>query len=96
VFVQKLISEQLIVMFPNLNHIQVEGFVLKMFNNVNEWPQFKSTVRDLLISMKQFASTNDELYQEEKEAALKQSKQIEMARRSAIPGLIAPSQQQGM
>ena len=68
--------------------------MLKMFNNVYEWSEFKSTVRDLLISMKQFASTNDDFYREEKEQALKQQQQIELARRSAIPGLITPSHQQ--
>lgn len=68
----------------------MESFVLKMFNNVNEWNDFKSTVRDLLISMKQFASKNDDFYREEKEAALKQQQQIEQQRRSAIPGLITP------
>lgn len=58
-------------MFPNLNQVQVESFVLKMFNTVSEWAHFKGTLRDLLISMKQFASSNDDLYKEEKEKALK-------------------------
>jgi len=57
----------LLQMFPNLNKIQVEGFVLKMFNTAYDWSDFKATLRDLLISMKQFASLNDALYQEEKD-----------------------------
>ena len=54
-------------MFPNLNKVQVEAFVLKLFNTCNNWQEFKATLRDLLISMKQFASLNDALYQEERD-----------------------------
>jgi hypothetical protein len=45
----------------------VEAFVLKLFNTVYDWSQFKNTLRDLLISMKQFASANDAFYQEERD-----------------------------
>ena len=66
-FVQNLILTQLLTMFPNLNMVQVEGFVLKLFNTCQVWAEFKSTVRDLLVSMKQFASMNDAFYQEERD-----------------------------
>lgn len=39
-------------MFPNLNPVQVQGFIIKLFNEVYEWKGFKSTLRDLLVSMK--------------------------------------------
>lgn len=61
-FVQNLILTSLLAMFPNLNKVQVEGFVLKLFNTAYEWTEFKSTLRDLLVSMKQFASMNDAFY----------------------------------
>ena len=51
-YVQQMLTSSLVEMFPNLNHVQVESFVLKMFNSVYEWASFKSTLRDLLISMK--------------------------------------------
>jgi len=35
-----------------------------------DWPQFKSVLRDLLISMKSFASNDDEFYQEEKKVLI--------------------------
>ena len=40
-----------------------------MFNSCSDWNQFKSTVRDLLISTKEFASKEDDLYAEEREVS---------------------------
>jgi hypothetical protein len=40
--------------------------VLGMFNKSNDWENFKTTIRDLLISMKEFAANKDDLYAEEK------------------------------
>lgn len=68
--------------------MQIEGFVWKLFNASGDWAEFKNTLRDLLVSMKSFASSNDELYEEERKAALEESKRRDIARRSAIPGLI--------
>jgi len=53
-----------------MNRVQIEAFVLKLFNALNDWANFKDTLRDLLISMKSFASQNDEFYEEEKQSAL--------------------------
>lgn len=83
-YVQNLMMTSLVVMFPNLNRVQVEAFVLKLFNTVYDWSQFKNTLRDLLISMKQFASANDAFYQEERD----QQAALERERKQAIPGLI--------
>lgn len=62
-----LLKQTICQMFPNLNSVQVESFVIRLFNTVNDWKPFKDTLRDLLISMKKFASADDQLYQEEKE-----------------------------
>lgn len=43
-------------MFPNLNQVQVETFILNLFNTAFQWQEFKTEVRDLLISMKSFSS----------------------------------------
>lgn len=53
-------------MFQNLNKVQIETFVWKLFNTSLSWQEFKSNLRDLLISMKSFASSNDDFYEEEK------------------------------
>lgn len=55
-----------------MNRVQIEAFVIKLFNSIDDWKTFKDTLRDLLISMKSFASQNDEFYAEEKSSALEQ------------------------
>ena len=64
-----LIIDCISTLFPNLNKVQIEAFVLNLFNYCYDWHQFKSTLRDLLISMKSFSSSNDEFYEEEKKVS---------------------------
>jgi exportin-1 len=66
----ELLKEIICQMFPNLNSVQVEGFVIRLFNTLSDWTEFKVTLRDLLVSMKKFASANDELYKEEREVSM--------------------------
>jgi hypothetical protein len=66
----ELLKGIIIQMFPNLNSVQVESFVIRLFNTVSEWNGFKVTLRDLLVSMKKFASADNELYREEKEVSI--------------------------
>lgn len=68
-FVSGLLNQSLLDMFPNLNHVQVEAFVLKLFNTAYEWKEFKSNLRDLLISMKSFSSKDDAFYEEERQVS---------------------------
>jgi len=53
-----------------MNRVQIEAFVIKLFNSIDDWKTFKDTLRDLLISMKSFASQNDEFYAEEKSVSV--------------------------
>jgi exportin-1 len=59
------------MLFPNLNKVQIEAFVLNLFNHCSDWPSFKSTLRDLLISMKSYSSNNDEFYEDERKVSRK-------------------------
>jgi len=52
-----------------MNKVQIEAFVIKLFNSLQDWKTFKDTLRDLLISMKSYASQNDEFYEEEKQVS---------------------------
>ena len=61
-----LLIDSISQLFPNLNKVQIEAFVWKLFNSCTEWSEFKSTLRDLLISMKSFSSSNDDFYEEER------------------------------
>jgi exportin-1 len=69
-FVINLLIECIKALFANLNKVQIEAFVWKLFNTCNDWSNFKSTLRDLLISMKSFSSSNDEFYEEERKVSL--------------------------
>ena len=95
IFVQELLKDSLLSMFANLNKVQVETFVLKLFNTVNDWQEFKGTLRDLLISMKSFASTDDAFYEEERQEALKKQEELVQQRKAAIPGLLRVNDQTG-
>ena len=64
-----LLIECIKTLFQNLNKVQIETFVWKLFNTCQGWQEFKSNLRDLLISMKSFASSNDEFYEEEKKVS---------------------------
>lgn len=55
-FVMQLMKSLLCEMFPNLNQVQVETFIINLFNSAFDWSEFKTNVRDLLISMKSFSS----------------------------------------
>lgn len=69
-FVSMLLKTLLCQMFPNLNEVQVEAFIIKMFNTAYEWTEFKQTLRDLLISMKSFSSQSNELYEDERKVRI--------------------------
>ena len=64
-----MLIEKILGTFPNLNKAQVETYVLALFNNVDEWKQFKHTIRDLMISMRSFASTDNEFYESERKVS---------------------------
>ena len=70
-FVCEYLTSTLLSQFTNLNRVQVEAFVIKLFNSLNDRKIFKDTLRDLLLSMKSFASQNDDFYEEEKNVSIK-------------------------
>jgi hypothetical protein len=56
-------------MFPNLNAIHVETLIIQLFNNLEEWKNFKQTLRDLNISMRSFSSQQNEIYEHERKVS---------------------------
>jgi hypothetical protein len=58
--------ENIQLLFPNLNRVQIQAFVLNLLNYCFDREAFKQTLRDLLISMKSFSSQSDEFYEEER------------------------------
>lgn len=92
-FLREHISGLLITSFPNLTRQQVQKFVQGMFDVKMDLPTFKVHLRDFLIELKEFSEEdNAGLYAEERDAAARQQQQQMMAARSAVPGMLKPSE----
>jgi exportin-1 len=92
-FVRDHICNLLIASFPNLSRMQVAKFVEGMFDIKMDLPTFKTHLRDFLIELKEFnAEDNSALYTEEKDQERQHREQTLMAERSAVPGMLKPSE----
>lgn len=57
-----------------------------------QYDKFRLTLRDFLISLREFVGDNTELYLVEKEQKEREAKQAELDRRSKVSGLMKPSE----
>lgn len=71
------------VNFTNLNRKQVEAFVLGLFNKSGSPKDFSQHLRDFLVQLKEFAGA-DELFEEERQQAIKEAQKLEMCRRMQV------------
>uniref|UniRef100_A0A7S1D775 Exportin-1 C-terminal domain-containing protein n=1 Tax=Cyclophora tenuis TaxID=216820 RepID=A0A7S1D775_CYCTE len=93
VFLRDHISNLLITSFPNLTRSQVSSFVDGMFDPKLDLPSFKTHCRDFLIQLKEFSvEDNSGLFRDEAEKEAREREQAIMARRSAVPGMLKPSE----
>ena len=92
-FLRDHISSLLITSFPNLTRTQVSKFVQGMFNLKMDLPSFKTHLRDFLIQLKEFSvEDNSGLFRDEKEMEVRKREEAIMAQRSAVPGMLKPSE----
>ena len=63
-----------------------------MFDHSSDPLKFKSTLRDFLISLKEFSGDNAELYIEEKEADAEKKARDEREAAMRVPGMLKPAQ----
>jgi len=92
-FLRDHISSLLITSFPNLTRTQVSRFVEGMFDIKMDLPTFKTHLRDFLIQLKEFSSEdNSEMFNDESDALKRQQAHALHAQRSAVPGLLKPSE----
>lgn len=93
-FLRDHISSLLIQSFPNLTRTQVAQFVEGMFDIKMELNTFKQHLRDFLIQLKEFSSDNDnsEMFSEERDREKLEQEKALLAQRSAVPGLLKPSE----
>lgn len=92
-FLREHISSLLIQSFPNLTRTQVAQFVDGMFDTKMELTNFKTHLRDFLIQLKEFSSEeNSDMFAEEREREKQEREKALLAQRSAVPGLLKPSE----
>ncbi len=92
-FLREHMSNLLITSFPNVTKSQVSAFLDGMFDLKMDLQSFKTLLRDFLIQLKEFSvEDNSGLYSEETEFEIRQREERERAQRSAVPGLLKPSE----
>jgi len=92
-FLRDHIANLLITSFPNVTRTQVVTFVDGMFNIQMDLNNFKTHLRDFLIQLKEFSvEDNSGLFSEENEQAARRMEEAAYAQRSAVPGLLKPSE----
>lgn len=92
-FLREHISNLLITSFPNVTKSQVSSFVDGMFDLKTDLPTFKTHLRDFLIQLKEFSvEDNSGLFSEETDQAAIERERATHAERSAIPGMLKPSE----
>ena len=93
VFMKEHISNLLLTGFPNVTKSQVALFLERMFDLKSDLPTFKTHLRDFLITLKEFSvEDNSGLFNEETEREARLRDEAAHAQRSAVPGLLKPSE----
>eukprot|EP00562_Extubocellulus_spinifer_P009336 CAMPEP_0178498312 /NCGR_PEP_ID=MMETSP0696-20121128/15185_1 /TAXON_ID=265572 /ORGANISM="Extubocellulus spinifer, Strain CCMP396" /LENGTH=1087 /DNA_ID=CAMNT_0020126857 /DNA_START=606 /DNA_END=3869 /DNA_ORIENTATION=+ len=92
-FLREHMSNLLLTSFPNVTKSQVSKFVDGMFDLKMDLPTFKTHLRDFLIQLKEFSTEeNKDLFSEEAELQERKRQEAMQAQRSAVPGLLKPSE----
>jgi len=76
----------------NRNRAQIASFVENLFAYNTQYDKFRLNLRDFLISLKEFAGDNAELYVVEKEQQERDAKAADLERRAKVGGLLKPSE----
>ncbi|KAG1782799.1 CRM1 C terminal-domain-containing protein [Suillus placidus] len=93
VFLKEYCANLLKTAFPHVQNSQVQVFVSGLGEFHGDINRFKLALRDFLIQLKEFSSSdNAELYLEEKEAEAQMKAQAEREMAMRIPGMLKPSQ----
>ncbi|KAI0124924.1 CRM1 C terminal-domain-containing protein [Xylariales sp. AK1849] len=78
--------------FPNLQLAQINAFIEGLVTLNNQYDKFRLNLRDFLISLKEFAGDNAELYVVEKEQEARDKLTTDHERRTKVGGLLKPSE----
>ena len=91
VYLRGYLSDLLSSAFSNMQPAAIAHFVNLLFESSGDQNKFKLTLRDFLISLKEFTGDNADLYIEEKEAEADKVKKEEIEKGMRVPGMIKPS-----
>ncbi|MBE3043949.1 hypothetical protein IMZ48_15525 [Candidatus Bathyarchaeota archaeon] len=91
-FLANFVAAQLSNAFPNLKPAQITAFVENLFQYNTQYDKFRLNMRDFLISLKEFADDNAELYVVEKEQQENDAREADLTRRAKVGGLLKPSE----
>ncbi|BEI79661.1 hypothetical protein CcaverHIS002_0101900 [Cutaneotrichosporon cavernicola] len=93
VFLKGYIANLLTNAFGHIQPTQITGFVNQMFDNAADPAKFKLTLRDFLISLKEFSGADSaDLFIDEKEAEAERKAVAERESALRVPGMLKPSQ----
>ncbi|KAI4144338.1 MAG: hypothetical protein LQ340_006694 [Diploschistes diacapsis] len=90
-FLRNFVGEILRSAFPNLQAVQINQFIEGLFAYNNDINKFKTTLRDFLISLREFSGDNAELFTEDRELAQQAQKDADMERAKKVGGLLKPA-----
>ncbi|KAI0518198.1 CRM1 C terminal-domain-containing protein [Xylaria bambusicola] len=78
--------------FPNLQAVQITAFIECLFTLNSSYEKFRLQVRDFLISLREFAGDNADLFVVEKEQEARDKLTADHERRAKVGGLLKPSE----
>ncbi|KAG7285283.1 hypothetical protein NEMBOFW57_009904 [Staphylotrichum longicolle] len=91
-FLGNFVSTLLQNAFSNLTPVQITAFAEGLFTLNTQYDKFRLALRDFLISLREFAGDNAELYLVEKEQQERDARAADHERRSKVGGLLKPSE----
>ena len=71
---------------------QISNFVNGLFTLNTQYDKFRLNLRDFLISLKEFAGDNAELFVVEREEQEQTARAADLERRAKVGGLLKPSE----
>ena len=89
-FVRDFIANMLRGSFPHLQPSQIDTFIRGLFDLNRDPVTFKAHLRDFLISLKEFAENDQDLYSEEIELEKERKKRADKEAAAKIPGMLKP------
>ncbi|GAA5943651.1 hypothetical protein JCM10213_008936 [Rhodosporidiobolus nylandii] len=92
-FVAEYTANLLKSAFPHLQPAQITAFVTALREQYADFNKFRITLRDFLISLREFQGEEaTDIFAEEREEEAKAKREEEQARAAAVPGMLKPSE----